>query len=562
MKKNNISKLRPFAMSGHYKYFHKYSKMFSICLIDKCGAVIKTKGSSPTGLKRHLDNKHAIKPKVQEPETKKARIDNFMEFNPIPNGMDRDIATLVCKDLISVNRLANSSTIRKWARKFYGVELPSSRATLWKIVENIAIKARNNITSEIVRQKSMPSLTADEWTSPNGRRFLNINVHFSEQQFCLGLARIDKAANAEFLSSLMKSKLGEVSAKSAVITTDGAAVMGTLCKKMNLVQQKCILHGINLAIVACLYREEIDLFSDIENFSEEEQDSDFEVQEIPDIEENVTTPDDPELKTKFKSIIEKVRTMNKSFRYGKKKDELQEIFARKSSGELNLHLDVATRWNSMLPMISSFLKGWDALRRYHAEKDLDFGFTLDEKNALSKLQNILSSVQKMILAISKESANLMTADIAVTQCITELQESLGTIENPWCNNIKSRYLERRTILSDVMWSLSNMNNFGITNIFYTEPTKSQIKDTYKLFKNNQAETNLPETDPMIIAQNPEKYQPDFIDHEYLLACLKNIRPSSISSERAFSVCSRILIPIRGKLSNKNLDIILFLNKNL
>ena len=312
--------------------------MFSICLIDKCGAVIKTKGSSLTGLKRHLDNKHAIKPKVQEPETKKARIDNFMEFNPIPNGMDRDIATLVCKDLISVNRLANSSTIRKWARKFYGVELPSSRATLWKIVENIAIKARNNITSEIVRQKSMPSLTADEWTSPNGRRFLNINVHFSEQQFCLGLARIDKAANAEFLSSLMKSKLGEFSAKSAVITTDGAAVMGTLCKKMNLVQQKCILHGINLAIVACLYREEIDLFSDIENFSEEEQDSDFEVQEIPDIEENVTTPDDPELKTKFKSIIEKVRTMNKSFRYGKKKTSYKKYLREKVAVSLTYTL--------------------------------------------------------------------------------------------------------------------------------------------------------------------------------------------------------------------------------
>ena len=97
-----------------------------------------------------------------------------------------------------------------------------------------------------------------------------------------------------------------------------------------------------------------------------------------------------------------------------KKDELQEIFARKISGELNLHLFVATLWSSMLPKVSSFLKGWDALRKYHTEKDLGFRFTLNEKNALSKLQSILSSVQKMILAISKESANLMTADIAVT----------------------------------------------------------------------------------------------------------------------------------------------------
>ena len=78
-----------------------------------------------------------------------------------------------------------------------------------------------------------------------------------------------------------------------------------------------------------------------------------------------------------------------------------------------------------------------------------------------------------------------------------------------------------------------MNNFGIAYIFYTEPTQSQIKETYKLFKNNQAGMNSEETDPMIIAQNSEKYQPGYIEHNYLLGCLKNIRPRSISSKRAF-----------------------------
>ena len=95
--------------------------------------------------------------------------------------------------------------------------------------------------------------------------------------------------------------------------------MGSLCRKLNLVQQKCILYGINLAIVACLYREEIDLSSEIENFSEEEKGNNFEDQDFSDIEEKVITQDKPELKTKFKSIIDKVRTMNKNFRYGKKR---------------------------------------------------------------------------------------------------------------------------------------------------------------------------------------------------------------------------------------------------
>ena len=87
---------------------------------------------------------------------KKTKISNFMSFNSMPDGMDKDLATLVCKNL----RLANSTTLRKLARKFYGIELPSSRAALWKMVKNVAIKARDKITSEIVHQESLPSLEA------------------------------------------------------------------------------------------------------------------------------------------------------------------------------------------------------------------------------------------------------------------------------------------------------------------------------------------------------------------------------------------------------------------
>ena len=38
------------------------------------------------------------------------------------------------------------------------------------------------------------------------------------------------------------------------ITTDDAAVMTLMCTKINLLQQKCQLHGINLAIKDVFYK--------------------------------------------------------------------------------------------------------------------------------------------------------------------------------------------------------------------------------------------------------------------------------------------------------------------
>ena len=47
------------------------------------------------------------------------------------------------------------------------------------------------------------------------------------------------ADDAEFLDELLNNKLEEFQLKTMSITTDGTAVMTSMCTKINLLQQKC-----------------------------------------------------------------------------------------------------------------------------------------------------------------------------------------------------------------------------------------------------------------------------------------------------------------------------------
>lgn len=118
-----------------------------------------------------------------------------------------------------------------------------------------------------VKEKEL-SLTLDEWTSTRNRRYLNINIHVSEERFksganywCLGLAKIDGSMPAEVCLTVLRKRLSEYNAKLETnivgFTSDGASVMvklGTLLK--GILHQLCLAHGLHLAAVDAVYRPE------------------------------------------------------------------------------------------------------------------------------------------------------------------------------------------------------------------------------------------------------------------------------------------------------------------
>ena len=96
--------------------------------------------------------------------------------------------------------------------------------------------------------------------------------------------------------------------------------------------------------------------------------------------------------------------------------------------------------------------------------------------------------------------------------------------------------------------------------FFNQPTEQdfEIIQDFISGEENQCDKQY---DIYEIALNPKKFRSGFIDKDKIYEFLKNIRPSSITCERAFSVCSRIQIPIRGRLGTKHFNNILFINQN-
>ena len=516
----------------------------------RCGACIKPTSGSPTGLKKHLETHNISLDAAEPPQCKQAKIEHYMGVELIPPGLKRDVAELVAVRLMPVNWLIASNVLRRWAHATWKTELPLAHKTLWKWVEEVVNVAKTKIFELMEAQKSMPALDADEWTSSNGKRFINVNAHINGQIYSLGLARIDEKANADFLSSLVQKKMKEFKVNAVFMTTDGASVMSKMCKNINLIQQKCFLHGINLAIRDTVYNSEaIDEPLPIE--ITESDDSD--------VLESVDLPtEDIELRPTLKSLIDKVRTCLKKFMGGNKMDALYKITERIGTESVAVVLDVKTRWNSLLPMLRCFVKLFTALRTYASENDEEFQFTFSDKENLTKVADMLEHVELAIKEIGKEDANLMSADISVTKCCTKLDEIDTDLAREMNTNLIFRYTQRRQVYSDILWKLEGMDKMDIRNLFYHPPSEESMIELQQILKPVD-KVSIADADPLDIAKNPEKYKASYFDKDLLINVLRSVKPSSISCERAFSVCARVMIPIRAKLAGEKLDWIIFLN---
>lgn len=295
---------------------------------------------------------------------------------------------------------------------------------------------------------------------------------------------------------------------------------------------------------------------DVEMINEiEETGSEF----VGKAEENKQLPD--EMIDSFNKLTSRVRQMMKFYKYGKWHDELENMIrVEKPNFSLSIDLDCPTRWNSILLMLEKFCKHFEHMKKHRTSVELDFEFSNCDLTRCQELVNILSLVEKAIKEIGKSDANLMVADIEMSKCLNQVGESTE-LRRTFSSALKTRYNQRRSIISDILFDINEMETISQTsNIFYQKPTFEQVK---KIFSLIEGENNvvLPANESEIL-KNPRKFRQDYIDTDLLNDVLLKIKPSSIDCEQAFSVCSRIKIPIRGRLSPKHFNDILFLNMNL
>lgn len=149
----------------------------------------------------------------------------------------------------------------------------------------------------------------------------------------------------------------------------------------------------------------------------------------------------------------------------------------------------------------------------------------------------------------------MTADIEITKLLRKLPKNTPLGEKAY-NAIFERIKQRRKVWSDILWKISMEESDNDANIFYSDVSDLAIESFYKSFQ-REIINSLSIEDK---AKNPEKHMKSFCKDKLLKISL-NVRPTSVSCERTFSLCSRICIPLRGRMSEETLNIIVFLNEN-
>ena len=226
-------------LSDVWNYFKK-DESCEKAICKYCSANIGCKGSSTSGLIRHLSAIHpekAIKRKESEanleagPETSK--ISKIKTQPTICNYVKRQsmaeiVARLCSLDGFSISGICKSLFIRE-SLSARGFQLPKSKTHVMKLVhvyyELVKLETIKKINM-YTKENSLLSLTLDEWTSFKNRRYLNVNVHYSDGSYDnLGLIRIYGSCSAEVLKDLLQKKLSifKINLSDVVaITTDGA----------------------------------------------------------------------------------------------------------------------------------------------------------------------------------------------------------------------------------------------------------------------------------------------------------------------------------------------------
>lgn len=102
------------------------------------------------------------------------------------------------------------------------------------------------------------SLTIDEYTSFQNKRFMSLNLHGLETYWNLGVVMIQGTMPAERVKELVDSQLQRLKLNMndhiVCSTTDGASVMVKFGRLVLPEQQLCYVHAVHLAVTDVLYR--------------------------------------------------------------------------------------------------------------------------------------------------------------------------------------------------------------------------------------------------------------------------------------------------------------------
>lgn len=610
-------KYAEFKKTGVWQHFLRAEDGQSARCLLCPNKIIKCAGGSTKGLHTHVSACHPAEnsqPKDHKqqsaptpPPVKKVKTQNIVQklrvtdyFKPCGDeSLEFRVARMAAKDNMSFNTLASSEDLRYLFTSKYG-KFPESKTTIQKIVTDFETVVFTAVKQRLASRKADNAkftLTFDEWTSIRNRRFMNINLYdYCEADggrvfYNLGLVRISDSMPAVKCLQLLTDRLAEYGLDLSDIfafCTDGARLMTRVGKDADILHQTCFAHGIHLAVCDVLYDNNTNSASieteNSDSSSDDGQDSGF----------NSLTPS-------VKGVIDKVRCIVRLFRKSPLANDKLQFFVRDSLGkELTLVRDVKTRWNSLCDMLERFLKiqtcVQQALLALHKEHLFP---SAAEIMVIESVCEVLLPIITGLKRLNRLEMDLATADRVAEFVRTRLtaMADKSSLNKEVLARWDFRTKERSTIMTQILiylqtghngsLSLQKVKSFAMCVLqrvrFCLEPdsaassaacatdnsgdsctsaaarTGETLSDQLDVFLEKPMDTYVSNGSPpldRVITKEIDYFKitgkrGEILNH--LMNWLKTVPPTSVESERAFSVAGAFCTKVRNRLNDKALN---------
>ena len=517
-------------------------------------------------MKIHLQNVHNIELEKNEepvPTTSSSSsskhgqtsMDGFLKPEKTP--IHSYVGRLASEEDFSLNKIKTSKFIRRAALKD-GYDLPKSENTLREYVIKDAREKKEEMRckfQEKLKSGTRYSITLDEWTSIRNRRYVNINVHDTNEHYNLGLAK--GSITSKRTLELVQQKLNEFGLHVSVhdstteqidvvgVTTDGASVMTCFGCLVDSHHVTCYAHALHLAVQDVFYsdkkkkktsettqdpecgdieaEEEIGDISDSEDELTEAEaavsmDEEFQSED----ENNDDECDVNDFNQNVKSTILKVRKVVRQIRRSPmKNDKLQDYVQKEFKKPYVLIRDNKTRWNTMLAMVKRFLKLRNCLKKLSVDfKSIKMNFSDSEIRMLQNMVEVLEPVKAAVDQLSARNINLLHADAVFKYLLEKVGGSSGLLRAAMLAAIEKRFCERRPKeLLDVLNFLHNPDSIHQPQdlVVFKMESKKKIKETiaklYELLYSNTSEDDTSAEVPWNEADESASVTDDESDEE-------------------------------------------------
>lgn len=507
--------------SAVWEYFNRSSNL-ATCLL--CKSTLKADGGSTKSLHTHLKSKHnisclkrgatqggenddeecndndvSVKSKTQDKfGACSMTVSKYFIGAAKFNSLSATVSRLTSCDGLPFHVFASSPDLRR-VMASSGYELPRSHNAVRGLVISHAGEIRMQVMDELKKLKSENqrfSLTFDEWTSNQNRRYMVINVHRNGPKFwSLGLVRVHGSMPAERCIELIKKKLQsfglDLESDIVGICTDGASVMCKVGKLISGEHQLCYAHGIHLAVQDVLYKKVNTSGSEVDagiesglSLDQQENESGGGISNEYDedtLEAAVESEDDcdnnendsgvnfevdvcqsiAELSPQYRTTIKKVRNIVKMFRKSPTKNDsvLQKYVKEDKGQELALILDCPTRWNSLISMLNRFSLLKTAIQKALIDLKIPTSSDLHATDAdftlVDEMIRTLEPVALAVTVLSRRDVNLITAEAALQFCVTQLEKQTSQLPKTMAMALRERISARYADHSYVLRYLHN-----------------------------------------------------------------------------------------------------------